>query len=245
MKCNTMRHNLRVFIRWMPLLGIVLIIFTAWHFKLLEYFSYAELKEHHVTLKAYVSENYLLASIIYLFSYIAITACSIPLATILSLAGGFLFGIVIGSIMTVVAATCGACLFFLAVKLSVGHWIADKSNRWIARMSKGFKENAFNYLLFLRILPIFPFWAINVTAALLNMRLSLFFLATLIGIVPGTIVYVSLGNSLNVLFSSNKQPELSIIFKPEVLFPLIFLAILSLTPVLYKQFKKKDPHATH
>lgn len=106
-------------------------------------------------------------------------------------------------------------------------------------MQQGFQENAFSYLLFLRLVPIFPFWLVNIVPALLGISKQTFVIATFLGIIPGSFIYVLVGNGLGHVLDANKTPNLRIIFDPEVLIPLLALALISLIPVGYKHFKNK------
>ena len=128
-------------------------------------------------------------------------------------------------------------LLFLAVKTALEPWMSKKTNHWIQKMRTGFKRGAFQYLIFLRLVPIFPFWVVNIVSSLLGVRLSTFFLSTIVGIIPGSFVYVLIGNGLGQLLDQNKNPNLSIIFTLPVFIPLIALALLSLFPIILKWIK--------
>ena len=139
-----------------------------------------------------------------------------------------------------IAATLGASILFLAVKTSLGSILAKQGSRWIVRLEEGFQENAFSYLLVLRLLPLFPFWIINIVAGLLNVPLRTFSMATLIGIVPGTLIFVAIGHGLGGILDKGGSPNFSIIFSAPILLPLIGLSILSVMPILYKKYKAKQ-----
>lgn len=225
--------------RFIPLALLIIGLVLFFYFKLYRYLSFAQLKAHRDLLLQWTSTHYWLAVLAYFIIYILAVAISIPGAVFLTLTGGFLFGIVYGTIYTVIAATIGATLLFIAVKTAFGTWLASKTSTWVKRMQQGFQKNAFNYLLFLRLLPLFPFWAVNIVPALLNMRLMPFMIATLVGIIPGSLVYVALGNGLQEVFASNQTPNLGIIFKPAILLPILGLATLALVPIIYRKYKGK------
>lgn len=225
--------------RFIPLALLIIGLVLFFYFKLYRYLSFAQLKAHRDLLLQWTSTHYWLAVLAYFIIYILAVAISIPGAVFLTLTGGFLFGIVYGTIYTVIAATIGATLLFIAVKTAFGTWLASKASTWVKRMQQGFQKNAFNYLLFLRLLPLFPFWAVNIVPALLNMRLMPFMIATLVGIIPGSLVYVALGNGLQEVFASNQTPNLGIIFKPAILLPILGLATLALVPIIYRKYKGK------
>ncbi len=229
--------------RWLPLLIIVIALVAVLYFRLYEYITFDMLAKHHNQLQAWTQQHYALVVVLYMLVYIFFVTISIPGATLLTLAGGYLFGAVFGSIYVVVSATIGACLIFLAIKTSVGQWLAEKAEGWVAKLEKGFQKNAFNYLLFLRLVPVFPFWVINIVPAVLDVKLRHYFLATLIGIIPGTVVYALLGDGLGSIFAADEQPDLSIIFQTKILIPIILLGLLALVPVVYKSLASRKKHA--
>ncbi|OGT50918.1 MAG: hypothetical protein A3E84_03690 [Gammaproteobacteria bacterium RIFCSPHIGHO2_12_FULL_42_13] len=223
--------------RFVLLIIIVVGFSLAYYFELFQYLSFATLKQYRGTLTGFAEEHQLLTIASFMLIYIAAVALSVPGAVFLTLAGGFLFG-PIATVYVVISATIGATILFLAVRSAIGDYLANKAKGWVAKMEEGFRKNAFNYLLVLRLVPLFPFWAINVVAALLAIPLRVFFIATLIGIIPGSFVYVMVGNSLNAVFQSDQTPDLRIIFTPAILLPLLALAVLALLPVIYKALKK-------
>ena len=143
--------------RWIPLALIVLVLIAALYFRLYEYFTFQALAKNHQLLQQWTSQHYLAVVLAYMAIYIAVVAASIPGATILTMTGGFLFGYVFGTLYVVISATIGATFIFLAVKTTFGVWLESRARGWVARMEQGFKKNAFNYLLFLRLVPLFPF----------------------------------------------------------------------------------------
>lgn len=224
--------------RFIPLFIILIAIASAFYFDLWQYLSWNNLQQQHAELKAWTDANYFYAVSAYIFIYIITVSLSIPGATILTLSGGFLFGIVWGAVYTVIAATIGASIIFLAVKTAFGDWLAKKAGPWLQQLTTGFQANAFSYLLFLRLVPLFPFWVVNIVPALLNMRLRSYVIATGVGIIPGSTVYVAVGNGLQSVFAQGGTPEFGIIFQPQILLPLIALGVLALVPVVYKRLKK-------
>lgn len=226
--------------RFIPLLLILfalgLIISTGLH----HYLTFESLKAHRSVLLEWTASHRLFATLSFMVVYILAVAISIPGAAFLTLAGGFMFGPVIGSILVVISATLGATVLFFAVKSSFGELLAAKATGWVDRLRRGFQNNAFSYLLFLRLVPLFPFWVVNIVPALLDVKARTFIIATFFGIIPGSVVYVFVGNGLGHLFETNQSPNLSIILDPVIFYPLLALAGLSLVPVIYqKYFKKK------
>lgn len=225
--------------RLIPLVALLVALIAFFATGLHKYFTFSALKIHREALLKWTNENHGLAAITYIIIYVIATAISIPGATILTLIGGFLFGLWVGSIYVIIAATTGACLIFFAAKTALAGLLKKKTAKWINQLETGFNANALSYLLFLRLVPIFPFWLINIVAGLFNIPLKTFFITTFIGIIPGSFVYVSVGNGLSTIFAEGKTPNLSIIFKPSILLPILGLAVLSLVPIVYKKWKAR------
>jgi len=225
--------------QWLPLLLILIIFILIFSTGLNTYLSFESLKKHHTFLLAWTHGHVYLSALIFVVIYTLAVAVSIPGATFLTLLGGFLFGSVFGSMLVVISATMGATLLYFAVKSSLGNWFAHKAAGWSGRMRQGFQKHAFCYLLFLRLVPIFPFWVINIVPSILGVRASTFVIATFLGIIPGSVIYVMLGSGLNHILASNQTPNLSILLDSKVLYPLLVLAVLSLLSVIYQTFFQK------
>lgn len=204
-----------------------------------EYVGCDALQEHRQWLLDYVAGQQLAAVAVFLLVYVMVTAFSLPAATLCTIAGGFLFGAGLGTAMVVTAATIGATLLFVVAKTLLGDALRSKAGPRLDKMAKGFEENAFSYLLILRLVPLFPFWLVNVAPAFMGVRLSTFFLATLIGIVPGTFVYVSVGAGLGSIFDAGGSCSLAGIFTPQVIIALAGLAVLAMIPLGYKKLKAR------
>ena len=228
---------MKLYLRWLPLLLIAVLVFVVIYFRWYEYLRFSALVEYHAQLQLWTKNHFLLVVSVFTVIYILAVAASIPGATILTITSGFLFGYVLGTVIVVLSATIGATLIFLAVKSALGDWLASRAKGWVARLETGFRQNAFNYLLFLRLVPIVPFWVLNIVPGLLNIRLRAFFLATLLGIIPGSFVYVSVGRGVGKLIAAGETPNLGVIFAPTILLPLIALAVLALVPILYQKWK--------
>ncbi len=225
--------------RWLPLLILLGLLSLFFIFRLDRYLSFATFREHRALLLSWTKANFVLSVLLFMSCYTLVVAISIPGAVFLTLASGFLFGVFIGALLVVISATLGATLLFFAVRTALGEWLAKKASGWVERMRKGFQRNAFSYLLTLRLIPLFPFWVVNIVPALLNVSAKTFITATVIGIIPGSLVYVLVGNGLSQVFATNQTPNLGIIFEPQVLGPLLALAALSLIPALYQLFSRK------
>ena len=209
-------------------LGFVLFFALGLH----NYVSFSSLRSHHDELVGFVGANALSASLIFIGVYALAVALSVPGAALLTITGGLLFGVVWGVVLVVIGATAGAILVFLAARTALGDILYERAGPWIRKLEDGFRADAFNYLLTLRLIPIVPFWLVNLVPAFFGVSLPVFAIATVIGIVPGTIVFVSVGNGLGATL---EDPDLSIIFDPVFLLPILGLAALSLLPVVYKR----------
>jgi len=208
------------------------------------YVSFEALQDNREWLRTYVEANEALAAVLLIAVYAVVIAFSLPAGAVLTLAAGFLFGTVVAATCVVLGATLGATAVFLAARTAFADFLRAKAGAGMRRMEAGFRENAWNYLLVLRLIPIFPFWLVNLVPAFLGVTLRTYVTATFIGIIPGTVVYASLGNGLGAIFEAGETPDLSIIFKPEVLLPILALAVLAVLPVAYKKMKarKATPH---
>lgn len=224
--------------RFAPLLIILAALGLAfamgWH----KYLSLDTLRDQRESLQAFVAANLVLAILLYAGAYVLVVATSLPGAGFMTLAGGFMFGVWLGGPVTIIAATIGACLVFLAVRYAFADTMREKAGPFIRKLQDGFEKNAFNYLLSLRLIPAVPFFGVNIASAFLNVKLRDFFFATLIGIVPGTLVYSSIGAGLGAVFDAGGEPNLSLVARPEILLPLIGLGLLSLLPVFAKALKR-------
>ncbi|MCE2510615.1 MAG: TVP38/TMEM64 family protein [Alphaproteobacteria bacterium] len=211
-----------------------------------EYLTFETLKANRAELLDFVGRHLALATLIYVTCYAVSVAFSIPGGAVLTITGGFLFGLTTGTLATVIGATVGATGLFLAARLAFGEVLHKKAGKTIQKMEAGFRENAFNYLLVLRLIPLFPFWLVNLAPALLGVTLRTYVIATFIGIIPGTFVYTSIGNGLGAIFERGETPDLAIIFEPAILIPIVGLALLALLPIAYKKIKarKHNPAET-
>lgn len=233
-------QNLRLHIkRWGLFVVLMLLLSVFFYLRLYRYLSFESLKTHREVLLVWTKFHFIPVMLGFMGVYILAVAASVPGAVFLTLAAGFLFGPFFGTIAVVISATIGAFIAFLAVELALRDWMAKKTTKWVKRMEHGFQRNAFSYLLFLRFVPLFPFWVVNIVPALLGIPKRTFFFATLIGIIPGSFVYILVGNGLGHAFDAHETPNLGIIFDPIVFLPLVALAFLSFVPIGYRHFKQK------
>ena len=225
--------------RSLPLLLLLAALGLVWATGAHEVLSLETLRRHRAFLLAFVAERPFTAANTYLLLYAGATALSVPGAVFLTLAGGFLFGTLRATGLVVVGATAGAVLLFLIARTALGEPLRARAGPWLSKMADGFRADAFNYLLVLRLVPIFPFWLVNLVPALLGVPLSTFALATAIGIVPGSLVYASVGAGLGVVLERGEEPDLGLLFEPAVLLPLLGLAALALLPVAWRRLRAR------
>jgi len=243
--------------RWLPLVLVIALAALAlemgWH----KYLSFKTIGVNYDALKSYIAAHTLTALAAYMLIYIAVVALSLPGGLVMTLAGGLLFGWQLGAPATVVAATIGATLLFLAARTSIGEALAAKAG---PALREGFKANALSYLLFLRLVPAFPFVVVNLAPALLGVPLSTYVLGTFVGIIPGTVAFSVAGSGLgSVVEAQNKSYQDCLAKSPpdpdvacpytidtsnlvtkELLVAFALLGIVALIPVVLKRLRGRD-----
>ncbi|MBC5825767.1 MAG: TVP38/TMEM64 family protein [Candidatus Eremiobacteraeota bacterium] len=227
------------FKRLAPLLALLALIGAAFVFRLDRYLTLDALRDNRVALAAFVQSHGVAAALGFVLTYAAVVALSLPGATVMTLAGGFLFGVPLGAALSVIGAMAGASLLFLIARSAFGDVLRERAGPFLARMADGFRRDAFSYLLFLRLVPAFPFWAVNLAPALLGMRFPPFVAATALGIIPGTTVYAAFGASLGQLFDAGAEVRLKDVFSPTLIAALIGLGFLSLLPVVLRHMRER------
>jgi uncharacterized membrane protein YdjX (TVP38/TMEM64 family) len=235
--------GLRSLRRWLPLLLILLLVALFFLFGLERYVSLASLRANRDWLARLVAAHLPLALLGYMLIYAGVVALSLPGATVMTLAGGWLFGQWLGTAATVLAATAGATLLFLAARTALGDSLRRRAGPWLQRLRQGFQADAFSYLLFLRLVPLFPFFVVNLVPAFLGVSLRSFVLATLIGIIPATFVFNSFGAGLGDLLARQDEITLGHVLSPRIVTALAGLALLALLPVVYRHWRgrRKPP----
>ncbi|MFQ5764207.1 MAG: TVP38/TMEM64 family protein [Rhodospirillales bacterium] len=204
-----------------------------------QYVSFEALREHRDVLATFVAYNPLVAPLAFMVIYAVVVAFSLPGGVIMTIAGGFLFGTVLGTTWVVLSATLGATILFVIAKTSLGDLLRVKAGPWLKKMENGFKENALSYLLVLRLIPLFPFFVVNLVPAFLGVRLRTYVIGTLLGIVPGSFVFATVGAGLGSIFDSNEAFTATGILTPEIVTALVALSLLSLLPIAYKKIKAR------
>jgi uncharacterized membrane protein YdjX (TVP38/TMEM64 family) len=225
--------------KMLPILVIVAVAIAGF-FLLGDKLNFQTLADNREALIAWRDSNYALAAIVYVAIYVAVVAFSLPGGSIMTLTGGFLFGLVAGATFTVTAATIGATAIFVAAKTGLGDALKarlDGSGGTLAKMRKGVEENAVSFLLLMRLVPAMPFWLANLAPAFLGVPLVTYVWTTFVGIIPGTVVYTWVGSGLGDVFARGETPDLGIIFTPSILGPILGLSALAALPLVIKAVK--------
>lgn len=240
-------------LRWLPLAVLAILAGLAYLFGLQKFASFQMIIENEEVLMSYINSHLGKALAIYAGIYIVSVSLSLPGAIFLSVAGGYLFGWILSAPVSVISATIGAVIMFQIVKSSLGAILAERAGPFVVSLSDGFKNDAFNYLLFLRLVPAFPFFAVNAVAGLARVDLRSFVLATFIGIMPGAMAFAWLGHGLGSVIEAQRRVHLvcvaenglnncpfefsiSSLFTPQLIFGLLALALMALVPVALKKW---------
>jgi uncharacterized membrane protein YdjX (TVP38/TMEM64 family) len=209
----------------------------------LDYLNFAELARNRDWLVGRVQELGFAAPIVFVLVYALCTAFSLPTGLLLSTLSGFLFGTWLGGLVNVVGATLGATLIFLAARTVLGDLLRARAGPFLRKLEAGFRENELSYMLVLRLVPLFPFWLVNLAPAFLGVRLLTFVIGTLVGISPGAWVFASVGTGLGTILDSGGAPDGSALLEPRVLLSITGLVVLALSPVIYKRFRRTSSRA--
>jgi uncharacterized membrane protein YdjX (TVP38/TMEM64 family) len=204
------------------------------------YLSFHHLRVHRAQAMAYVAEHRVMAPMAFVLAYVIVVSLSVPVAAFMSVTSGFLFGAAMGASCNVIAATIGATLVFLIAKSAFGDPFRAKAGPFMRGMEAGFRRNALSYLLVLRLVPLFPFFVVNLVPAFLGVPVTVFIAGTFIGIIPASVVYSLAGAGLGEVFDSGSEFSAKGVLTPEVIAALIGLALLSLVPVVYKRLRGND-----
>jgi len=242
--------------RWLPVAVIVCLMGAAYGFGVHEQVSLQSIAANREELRRFIADNWLLALLIYGLAYAVIVALSIPGSALLTMAGGLLFGWLTGGIAAIIAATAGATLIFLAARTSFEDALRRKAGSLVNKIQEGFARDAFNYLLFLRLTPVFPFWLVNIAAALAQVRLKTFVAATLLGIIPATLAFSFAGAGLDSIIEAQKAAheaclarggasactfdlQASRLVTPQILVALAALSFAALLPIGLKRWRAR------
>lgn len=205
-------------------------------FDLKTYLSLDALKANRDNLLVFTQDHYVPAVALFILVYILQTSFSLPGATIMTLAGGFLFGSLWGPLYVNIGATTGATLAFLAARYLFHQWVERKFGDRLSPIQEGFAKNAFSYLLTLRLIPFFPFFLVNLLSGLTRVKVSTYVVATAVGIIPGSVVYTFAGRQLGTINA------LSELVSPRLLLAFSLLGLLMLIPVIYRKVTQPPTH---
>jgi len=245
--------------RLLPLVALfgvgALVISQGWH----SYLTLEQLAANREALKELIDGNLPLALLIYIGIYIAVVALSLPGGALMTVTSGFLFGWLLGGSASIVGATIGATIIFLIAKTSLGEPLAARAGPWLAKLRKGFQQDALSYLLFLRLVPAFPFWLVNLAPALLGVPLSTYLIGTAVGIVPGTFAFAYAGVGLDSVIAAQRQAheacleaagvqgaatcqfslDPGALLTPQLLIAFALLGLVALIPVAIKKIRSR------
>ena len=232
-------------------LVMALVFAMGWH----RFLSLETLVGHRAAIDGFVAARYGLAIATFVAIYVAAVALSIPGATILTIMGGVLFGWLVGALAAIVGATIGATIVFLIARGACGESILRRAGPLASKLAEGFREDAFHYLLFLRLVPVFPFWLVNLAPAVVGVRRTTFVLATALGIIPGTFAYALVGNGLDSIIGAQEsayhtciavgRPDchlnfsMSALLTPQLLAAFAALGVVALIPVVVRKWRAR------
>lgn len=225
--------------KWLPLAGIAFVA-IAGAFLLRDVLTFEVLQQNRSALLAFRDENYLLTALALIGFYIGLVTFSLPGATLATLTGGFLFGVFPGVLFNMTGATIGAVLIFLAARRGFGERLAakmDASSGLVQRLKVGIDRNQWEMLFLIRLMPIVPFFVANLLPALMAVPLYRFVVTTFLGIMPGALVYTSVGAGLGEVFNRGETPDLGVIFAPQILLPILGLCALAVLPIVIKSLR--------
>jgi len=226
--------------RWIPLLIILALMALAYLFDVAQYFTFEEMQQHRDRVIGFVRDYPFHSPLAFILLYLISTALSLPIGIYISIFGGFLFPQPWCTIYVVIGATLGASLIFWAARTALRDFFKKRVGKYVVKMEAGFEENPANYLLFLRLLPIFPFWIVNIVPALTGVRFFTYFWTTVVGITPGAFVFTQFGTGLGSILEKGGELNVNKILTTDVKIALVALALFVMIPVIYKKFFRKN-----
>jgi uncharacterized membrane protein YdjX (TVP38/TMEM64 family) len=229
---------MRMLRRFWLIILLIAVFAAAWIAGASDHITWATLARHQAVLAAWVDAHPVLAPAAYLMLYAAAVLLSLPESAVLTVAGGLLFGTLSGGLLAIIGSSIGAVALFLAIRYHLADAIAARRGRFLEVIRQSLHQDGFSYLLAIRLVPAFPFWLVNLAAALSGMRLLSYGAATVIGIIPATFVLASIGDGLGGVLAAGGRPDLTLIFSPRILGPLVAMAALSLLPVAWRRWKR-------
>jgi len=225
--------------RYVPI-TVILMVALIGAFTLRDYLSFEALRDNREALLMFRDANYLATALVFIAVYVAIVGFSLPGATIATLTGGFLFATFPGALFNVMGATTGATLIFLAARWGLGARLGarmESSDGTVKRIKDGIDNNQWSMLFLIRLVPAVPFFVANLLPAFLEVPLHRFMISTFFGIIPGAVVYTSVGAGLGEVFARGESPDLGVIFEPSILLPILGLCALAALPLMIKALR--------
>ena len=220
-----------------PILFLILGLVFFFIYDFQQIFELKTLELYHGELKAWATGLGVRAWLMFICLYAVLVAISVPGATLMTVISGLVFGPFLGGILAIIGATVGAVIIFLAARYAFSDFFRFRVGSIPEKIEDAFKENALIYLLILRLIPIFPFWFVNLAPAFLKISIRVYSFATLVGIIPAAFIYSILGDRFGLLLKTNEEIYLGIIFEPRFLMPLVALAMLIFLPIVFKKLK--------
>jgi uncharacterized membrane protein YdjX (TVP38/TMEM64 family) len=247
--------------RWLPLVALALLMIGGYSAGAHQYLSLDAIMSARDRFKSVIDAQPVLAIAGFILTYTLAVSVSLPGASFFTLASGLMFGWLVGGLAAAVAATTGACIVFMIARSTFGETLAKRAGPQVAKMQAGFCENALSYLLFLRIVPAFPFFVVNIVPALLGIPFRTYLIGTAIGVLPGTFAFASIGSGLDSIVSQAKATqaacrlasplaecalkiEVGSLLTPEMKIAFALLGVLSLLPVALKFWRRRQGRAT-
>lgn len=227
--------------RFLPLAVIAAGLAAGYAAGLQDYLSFTLLAEQRDALNAFVADHALASALGYFVIYALAVAFAFPAASVLTIFAGFVFGWLLGGVLTVFAATTGAAAIFLAARSAFGDVLRKRAGPFAAKLADGFAKDAFGYLLVLRLAPVFPFLIINIAPAFFDIRLRTYVAATFLGIIPGTFAYAWLGQGLDSVIAAataaGREIAISDLVTPDITFAFLGLAIVAAIPTIVRKVR--------
>lgn len=224
--------------KWIPIIIIIILMLIVYFSGVTKYLTFETIKENRQLILSYIDQYPLLMPFLFTLIYVVMTALSLPGGALLSILGGFIFGVPLSTIYVVVGATIGATIIFSAARTAMGDLLKRKAGPFLLKMETGFQKNAASYLLFLRLIPLFPFWLVNIAPAFFNVKTRTYLWTTFLGIIPGAYVFTQAGNGLGAIFDSGKEFSVETVFNIEIKIALIVLALFALIPIFVKRLRR-------
>lgn len=234
-------RDTRNWVRHIPL-AVIGVVAVAGFFTLHDYLSFETLRLHREALIGFRDQNLAGLAAVFVLVYVLIVAFSLPGAAVASVTGGFLFGLTLGTTLNITAATIGAAAIFLAARWGLGAALTarlEASEGNVKKVKDGLRENEISVLFLLRLVPAVPFFVANLLPALVGVKFGNFLWTTALGIVPGAIVFTWIGVGVGEVFEHEETPDLSLLWEPHVIGPIIGLCLLAILPIVVRTLRRR------